>query len=89
MDKAGYQYDEKLTGKPIKDIIRKVLNENKKGCGTDKKLMNIIRSNIEKCDHFDLVRIDQILTRDKNLKEENDEYQWGSVVMNCKWKIPK
>ena len=89
MDKAGYQNEPNLKGKAIKDIIMKVLNENKKGYGTDKKLMNIIRSNVEKCDHHDLVRIDQILTRDKNAKLVNEGYQWGSVVMNCKWNLPK
>ena len=51
--------------------------------------MNIVRSNIEKCDHHDLVRIDQILTRNKNEKSDDEEFQWGSVVMNCKWRIPK
>ena len=89
MDKAGYQMDEKLKGKGVKEIIMKVLEENKRGYGTDKKLMNIIRSNIDKCDHHDLVRIDQILTRDKNGQTENTGYQWGSVVMNCVWQMPK
>ena len=89
MDKAGYQMDEKLKGKRIKEVIMKVLEENKRGYGTDKKLMNIVRSNIEKCDHHDLVRIDQILTRNKNEKSDDEEFQWGSVVMNCKWRIPK
>ena len=87
MDKAGYQIENKYKGKTVKEVIKKILSENKKGYGTDRKLMNLVRSNMEKCDHFDLVRIDQILTRDKNTTCEG--YQWGSVVMNCKWKLPK
>lgn len=48
------------------------------------ELGNIL-SNIEGMDHHDFVRTDQILTRMQNKKEK--EIQWGSVIMNCKWKM--
>ena len=61
------------------------LKRSKEGIDPTKKEMSIMLSNISKMDHHDLVRTDQILTRKQNKNEK--EYQWGSVVMNCKWKM--
>ena len=47
--------------------------------------LNIIYSNLDKLDHHDCVRVDQILTIIANNRES--EYQWGSICMNKKWKI--
>ena len=61
------------------------LENNKKGKQTTDEEMSIIRSNLSSCDHFDLVRVDNILTRMRNQDEK--EYQWGSIVLNKKWKM--
>ena len=45
--------------------------------------MNNIFARIMTCDHHDLCRLDQILTRMQNDKEI--EYEWGSIILNCKW----
>lgn len=45
----------------------------------------IIYNNVDKMDHFDFVRADQIITIIYNQRET--EYQWASVCMNKKWKI--
>ena len=68
----------------IKNIIMESLEKCKRGVRNTKKEMSVIRSNLAGCDHFDLVRVDNIITRIKNLDET--EFQWGSIVLNKKWK---
>ena len=62
-----------------------LLEKSKKGIDPRVDELNVILSNIDKLDHHDFVRTDQILTRRQNKLEQ--EYQWGSIIMNCKWKI--
>ena len=80
----GAESNEKLTLQDVKTYIMQLLEKSKKGTDPSNEEMSMIISNIEKMDHHDLVRVDQILTRKMN-KNEID-YQWGSIVMNCKWK---
>ena len=60
-----------------------ILDASKKGKEPKWEEMSKILSNIETMDHHDLVRTDQIMTRQANKKETVQ--QWGSIVMNCKW----
>ena len=62
-----------------------LLEKSKKEIDPSTEELENILSNIERMDHHDLVRTDQILTRMQNKQEK--EVQWGSVIMNCKWKI--
>ena len=85
LEEKGYNDNTQTDGITIKKHIRMVLNKSKKGVeisGTD---MNVIYAELNKIDHEDAVNIDQILTRMRN--EEEKEYQWGSVVLNRKWKL--
>ena len=84
LEKMGHEKSENLGIKDIKALIIKVLSNNKKGELVQKVEFNTILSNIDKCDHHDLVRVDNIITRTWN--ETDREYQWGSVVQNLKWK---
>ena len=61
-----------------------ILQNSKKGITPSMGDLCIIYNNIEKMDHFDFVRADQILTIIYNQRET--EYQWASVCMNKKWK---
>ena len=60
------------------------LEKSKTGKDPSVEELAIILSNIDQMDHHDFVRTDQILTRKQNKNET--EYQWGSIIMNCKWK---
>ena len=62
-----------------------LLENSKKGIDPQVEELSCILSNINELDHHDLVRTDQILTRRQNKTEQ--EYQWGSIIMNCKWKM--
>ena len=84
LEKMGYENSKNLEIKDIKAFVIKVLSNNKKGEMVQKVEFNTILSNIDKCDHHDLVRVDNIITRTWN--ETDKEYQWGSVVQNLKWK---
>ena len=84
LEKMGHEKSKNLGIKDIKAFIIKVLSNNKKGELVQKVEFNTILSNIDKCDHHDLVRVDNIITRTWN--ETDREYQWGSVVQNLKWK---
>ena len=68
----------------VKQEIITVLQNVKTGIKPPSDQMSTIFANIEKCDHHDLCRIDQIITRMHN--EECTDYQWGSIVLDCKWK---
>jgi len=68
----------------IKEKIIKMLETTKKGQIPKITELNKIYNNLEKVDHFDLVRVDQIITIMYNEKET--DYQWASVCMNKKWK---
>ena len=81
----GYESKSEYKTTNIKSKIMDMLKNNKQGNTTSIKEMSIIRTNLADCDHFDLVRVDNLLARIKNQYEE--EYQWGSVVLNKKWKI--
>ena len=85
LEKMGYQKAENLKIDNIKTFISRVLTNNKKDNPVQDIDLNTILSNIDKCDHHDLVRTDNIITRIWN--KNNEEYQWGSVVQNLKWKI--
>ena len=85
LEEAGYQYDEELTNMEVKRIILVELENSKRGREVNRYQMNIIRTNLERADHNDMVNIDQILTRIKNEKET--EYQWGSLILGRKWKL--
>ena len=84
LEKMGHEKSKNLGIKNIKAFIIKVLSNNKKGEMVQKVEFNTILSNIDKCDHHDLVRVDNIITRTQN--EIDKEYKWGSVVQNLKWK---
>ena len=68
-----------------KKRIMKILKDCKNGKLPEINDLNIIYSNAEELDHFDLVRTDQLITIIYNSTET--EYQWGSVCLNKKWKI--
>ena len=80
----GYEKEENEMKTEIKEIIIRVLKSSKEGKTPEKKDMNNIYARIGACDHHDLCRLDQILTRIKNDGEV--EYEWGSIILNCKWK---
>ena len=84
LEEKGYHKNDALKCKNIKHVIHGVLEKYKAGTKPSDTEMSTILTNIEVCDHHDLVRVDQILTRQKN--ENEIEYQWGSVVMNFKMK---
>ena len=84
LEKMGYERNEKHETSNIKKQIMEMLAKSKQGIDPSWTEMSIILSNLEKMDHHDFVRTDQLLTREANKKEK--EYQWGSIVMNCKWK---
>ena len=85
LEEKGYYINETSKCENIKEIINETLANSKKGIRLSRNNMITIRSNLDKCDHNDMVKIDQCLTREQNLTET--EYQWGSLVMNAKWKI--
>ena len=64
--------------------IMRMLEMTKKGQIPKIAELNTVYNNLEKLDHFDYVRVDQIITIMYNKKET--EYQWASVCMNKKWK---
>ena len=69
----------------VKVYIMECLERSKKGIDPTREQLSIIRTNVEKGDHHDLVRIDQIITRMYNKRET--EYQWGSIVLGLKMKL--
>ena len=85
LEKCGYEVKLEYKTNGIKNIIMESLERNKRGVRTTQKEMSIIRSNLAGCDHFDLVRVDNIITRIKNMDET--EFQWGSIVLNKKWRV--
>ena len=85
LEKMGGKSNEKLNVQNVKTFIMQLLKKSKSGMDPSNEEMSKMASNIEKMDHHDLVRVDQILTRKAN--KEETEYQWGSLIMNCKWKI--
>ena len=84
LEKMGGKSNENSNVQNVKTFIMQMLKKSKLGTDPSNEEMSKMASNIEKMDHHDLVRVDQILTRKANKKET--EYQWGSLVMNCKWK---
>ena len=80
----GYESNEKHEVNDIKERIMKMLARSKQGTDPSWIEMSTVLSNLDKMDHHDYVRTDQLLTRKMNKNE--DEYQWGSIIMNCKWK---
>ena len=85
LEKMGHEKSNTLKIEDIKSFIMGVLANHKKNVPIQNADLNIILSNIENCDHHDLVRIDNIITRIWN--KNNGEYQWGSVVQDLKWKL--
>ena len=84
LEKMGGKSNEKLRIDNIKEYIMQLLKKSKEGIDPSNEDLSKIISNIEKMDHHDMVRTDQILTRKVNKTET--EFQWGSIIMNCKWK---
>ena len=84
LEEFGYQKTIKKDNFNVKDKIINVLKLSKNGIMTKKSDINDIYGKIDECDHHDLCRLDQILTRVRNAGE--NEYEWGSVILNCKWK---
>ena len=80
----GGSSNEKHQMQDIKMYIMQILKESKDKENPSEENLSVILSNIDQMDHHDFVRTDQIITRMWN-KDEN-EYQWGSAVLNCKWK---
>ena len=85
LEKMGHEKSSILKTEDIKSFIMRVLTSHKKNELIQNTDLNTILSNIENCDHHDLVRVDNIITRIWNAN--NGEYQWGSVVQNLKWKL--
>ena len=73
-----------MTETEIKKEIMEMLTKSKKGINPSINDLDIIFNNLQNLDHFDCVRVDQIITILYNQKET--EYQWASVCMNKKWK---
>ena len=80
----GYESKENYKTSNIKKEIMELLAKSKLGTDPSWTEMSTILSNLNEMDHHDFVRTDQLLTRKANKKET--EYQWGSIIMNCKWK---
>ena len=85
LEKMGYEHKNEAKSNDIKRDIQRVLENHKRGRGVSTTDMTRVRSSLSYCDHHDLVRVDGIITRIRN--ESDNEYQWGSVVKNLKWKI--
>ena len=85
LEKMGYEIKSESKTSNIKKEIQRVLENHKRGREISTADMNRVRSSLSDCDHHDLVRVDSIVTRIWN--ETDNEYQWGSVVKNLKWKI--
>ena len=85
LEKFGYQKIN-VENVKIKEKIINVLKYSKNGIAPSKMDMNIIYGAIQDCDHHDLCRVDQILARIKNAAEPENEFEWGSIILNCKWK---
>ena len=85
LEKMGYEHTNEAKSNDIKRDIQRVLENHKRGRGVSTADMTRVRSSLSSCDHHDLVRVDNIITRIRN--ESDNEYQWGSVVKNLKWKI--
>ena len=84
LENMGYEKRKNLETENIKTFVMGVLTKNKKNKPVQDAEFITILNNIDKCDHHDLVRVDNIITRTWN--ERDNEYQWGSVVQNLKWK---
>ena len=84
LEKQGCEKQENNENK-IKEIIKNILEKCKKGKLPNTSDLNIIYNSLKTTDHFDCVRIDQILTIIANRNET--EFQWGSICLNKKWKI--
>ena len=82
LERNKYEKSDKYLEDNIKEYIMNVLKRYKSGTTPQWVEMSTIFSNIDRCDHHDLVRVDQIVTKMQNEKET--EYQWGSLVMNFK-----
>ena len=81
----GCKSNEKVLKINVKKYIMELLERSKAGEDPKTDELETVLSNIEEMDHHDFVRTDQILTRMQNKMEK--EAQWGSVIMNCKWKM--
>ena len=68
----------------IKPFIMSVLKKSKSNEIIQTEDLNIVLTNLNECDHHDLVRVDNIITRIQNKKD--GEYLWGSVTQNLKWR---
>ena len=70
--------------KQIKGFIMEILELCKRDKLPEINSLNIIYNSMDEIDHFDCVRIDQIITRIYNTRET--EHQWASICMNKKFK---
>ena len=85
LEEKGYNKDEKHERNEIKEYIMNLLSKSKKGIDPSTEEFITVRCNIEKGDHHDMIRVDQVLTRMQNKLET--EYQWGSIILGLKMKI--
>ena len=69
----------------VKKLLNDMVRKAKKNENVTKLEMCTVMRNLDKCDHHDLCRLDLVMTIETNRSEA--EYQWGSVVLGCKWKI--
>ena len=84
LEKLGATKNKNLETTNVKSFILSVLKRSKNNDIIQTKDLDIVLTNLEECDHHDLVRVDNIITRIQNGKD--GEYSWGSVTRNLKWR---
>ena len=84
LEKMGAERTENCQNIIIKPFIMSVLQKSKQNNIIQTSDLNIILTKLYECDHHDLVRADNIITRIQN--ETDGEYWWGSVTQNLKWR---
>ena len=85
LEEKGCKHNQNLGNyENIKTFIMNTLAKIKKGSYVQLSDLDKIYNNLNSVDHFDCVRIDQILTIDSNRNES--DFQWASICMNKKWK---
>ena len=80
----GATKNEKHKKSNIKPFIMDALKKSKSNNIIQIEDLDIVLTNLDECDHHDLVRVDNIITRIQN--DKNGEYLWGSVTQNLKWR---
>ena len=68
-----------------KNYVNEIKSKTRKGGTPTKEEIGKIMFNIDKGTHNDIVNIDAIITNLAN--RDLSEYNYGSLLMNCKWRI--